>query len=78
MPVLHSGLGWLHADNPLPPPLPGPRPQMLKPFKPAEDRFDGVEVQRSEATGAVIIPEAAAYLECKVEDRMDAGIRVLL
>ncbi|KAI7837260.1 hypothetical protein COHA_008874 [Chlorella ohadii] len=52
--------------------------QMLKPFKPAEDRFDGVEVQRSEATGAVIIPEAAAYLECKVEDRMDAGDHVVL
>lgn len=51
---------------------------MLKPFKPAEDRFEGVEVQRSEATGAVIIPEAAAYLECKVEDRMDAGDHVVL
>lgn len=54
------------------------RLQLLKPFKPAEDRFEGVEVQRSEATGAVIIPEAAAYLECKVEDRMDAGDHVVL
>lgn len=47
--------------------------QMLKPFKPAEDRFAGMEVQRSEATGAVIVPQAAAYLECTVGSRMAAG-----
>ena len=47
--------------------------QMLKPFKPAEDRFAGMEVARSEASGAVIIPDAAAYLECTVAGRMEAG-----
>ena len=47
--------------------------QMLKPFKPAEDRFAGMEVRESEATGAVVIPEAAAFLECSVASRMEAG-----
>ena len=32
--------------------------QLLKPFKPGEDRFAGMEVQQAEATGAVIIPDA--------------------
>ena len=40
--------------------------QMLKPFKPAEDRFAGMEVLESEVTGAAVIPEAAAFLECSV------------
>lgn len=31
------------------------------------------QVLRSEATGAVIIPEAASYLECTVSQRMEAG-----
>ena len=53
-------------------------PQMLKPFKPAEDRFVGVEVQRAEGSGAVVLPEAAAYVECSVSSRMDAGDHVLL
>ncbi len=47
--------------------------QLLKPFKPAEDRFAGMEVETSEATGAVIIPQAASYLECTVASRMEAG-----
>jgi flavin reductase (DIM6/NTAB) family NADH-FMN oxidoreductase RutF len=47
--------------------------QLLKPFKPAEDRFAGMEVEESEANGCVIIPAAAAYLECTVASRMEAG-----
>jgi flavin reductase (DIM6/NTAB) family NADH-FMN oxidoreductase RutF len=47
--------------------------QMLKPFKPAEDRFAGMEVLESEVTGAAVIPEAAAFLECSVASRMEAG-----
>lgn len=47
--------------------------QLIKPFKPAEDRFAGMEVEISEATGAVIIPQSAAYLECTVGQRMEAG-----
>ena len=66
-------------------PPPGPpasppvhRPQLLKPFKPAEDRFAGGEVERSEASGAVIVPQAAAYLECTVASRMEAGDHYVL
>ncbi|KAL4448068.1 hypothetical protein ABPG75_005287 [Micractinium tetrahymenae] len=52
--------------------------RLLKPFKPAEDRFGGMEVLRSEATGAVILPEAASYLECTVSQRMEAGDHYLV
>lgn len=38
--------------------------QMLRPFKPAEDRFEGVEHTESEVSGAPILKDAAAYLEC--------------
>jgi len=47
--------------------------QLLKPFKPAEDRFAGMEVQQAEASGAVVLPQAAAFLECTVASRMEAG-----
>ncbi|GAB4823919.1 hypothetical protein N2152v2_010965 [Parachlorella kessleri] len=47
--------------------------QMLKPFKPGEDRFAGIEVQESEKTGAPILPQAASYLECSVVSRMETG-----
>ena len=53
---------WCCAETP---PRPSPRApstppptlqpvmkQLLKPFKPAEDRFEGMDVQVSEATGA--------------------------
>ena len=46
---------------------------MLKPFAPGEDRFSGLEVEESEATGAVILPDCAAFLECSVDQRMEAG-----
>lgn len=46
---------------------------MLKPFAPGEDRFAGLDVQISEATEAVIIPDCAAFLECSVSQRMEAG-----
>ncbi len=32
-----------------------------------------LQVLRSEANGAVIIPDAASYLECTVSQRMEAG-----
>lgn len=51
----------------------GAMKSMLRPFKPGQDRFEGVEVMESEATGAPILPDAAAYLECKVASRMEAG-----
>ena len=53
--------------------------QLMRPFGPAEDRFAGLEVQRSELSGAAILPAAAAsYLECRVEQRMEAGDHFLV
>ncbi len=46
--------------------------QFLKPFSPGEDRFAGVAVKPS-ATGCPILESALAYLECRVENRMDCG-----
>jgi len=51
---------------------------MLKPFGPGEDRFAGMEVEVAESSGAVIIPQAAAYLECSVGQRMEVGDHWLL
>lgn len=50
----------------------GPMKHFLKPFKPGEDRFEGVEVEETE-NGGLILPEAIAYLECRVKSRMDCG-----
>ncbi len=44
----------------------------LKPFAPGEDRFAGVET-RPAHNGSPILTEALAYLECRVESRMDCG-----
>jgi flavin reductase (DIM6/NTAB) family NADH-FMN oxidoreductase RutF len=47
---------------------------LLKSFAPGEDRFAGIEgVRWSEASGAAIIPQGAAFLECTVASRMEAG-----
>ena len=45
----------------------------LKPFKPGEDRFQGVETEISEASGCPILKDALAYLDCQVENRMECG-----
>jgi flavin reductase (DIM6/NTAB) family NADH-FMN oxidoreductase RutF len=47
--------------------------QMLKPFKPAEPRFEGLDVEKDEQTGCIILKDASAYVACTVKDRMDAG-----
>ncbi len=44
----------------------------LKPFGPGEDRFAGVASQETE-DGAPILNDALAYLECSVQQRMEAG-----
>jgi flavorubredoxin/flavin reductase (DIM6/NTAB) family NADH-FMN oxidoreductase RutF len=44
----------------------------LKPFAPGEDRFAGVNTQEAE-NGCPILSDALAYLECKVENRMECG-----
>jgi flavorubredoxin/flavin reductase (DIM6/NTAB) family NADH-FMN oxidoreductase RutF len=44
----------------------------LKPFKPGEDRFAGIEKDTAE-NGSPILKDALAYLECRVENRMECG-----
>jgi flavin reductase (DIM6/NTAB) family NADH-FMN oxidoreductase RutF len=44
----------------------------LRPFAPGEDRFAGVEIQEA-TNGSPILKDALAYLECRVESRMDCG-----
>jgi len=53
--------------------------QMLKPFKPAEPRFEGLNTDVSEETGAVVLLDSAAYLECTVGNRLEVrnGMRSL-
>jgi len=53
--------------------------QMLKPFKPAEPRFEGLNTDVSEETGAVVLLDGAAYLECTVGNRLEArsGMRTI-
>jgi len=51
--------------------------QFLKPFQPGEDRFQGVETQPA-ANGAPILQAALAYLECRVESRLECGDHWLL
>ena len=49
----------------------------LKPFNPGEDRFVGVSVQSAE-NGSPILSDGLAYLECRVENRMECGDHWLL
>lgn len=47
--------------------------EMVKQFAPGEDRFQNVDVTVSEKSGAMIFDDAAAYVECTVNQRMEAG-----
>lgn len=44
----------------------------LKPFSPGADRLDGIESSLSEQ-GHPVLTEAAAWLECRVANRMECG-----
>ncbi|MBC1191549.1 MAG: flavin reductase family protein [Microcystis sp. M_OC_Ca_00000000_S217Cul] len=44
----------------------------LKRFTPGEDRFANIETTKAE-NGGPILAEALAYLECRVEQRMECG-----
>ena len=50
--------------------------QMLKPFKPAEPRFEGLNTEVSEETGAVVLLDSAAYLACTVKNRLEVRMCV--
>jgi len=44
----------------------------LKPFAPGEDRFAGLETKEAD-NGSPILEDALAYLECRVDNRMECG-----
>ncbi len=44
----------------------------LKPFAPGGDRFEGVATKTAD-NGAPILEESLAYLECRVEQRLECG-----
>ena len=50
----------------------GPMKQFLQPFAPGADRFAGLELEQS-PSGQPVLPEAVAWLECSVKQRMECG-----
>ncbi|MCM1983608.1 diflavin flavoprotein [Lyngbya confervoides] len=44
----------------------------LKPFRPGEDRFEGVDTLETACQG-IALAQALSYLDCKVVSRMDCG-----
>jgi flavin reductase (DIM6/NTAB) family NADH-FMN oxidoreductase RutF len=46
--------------------------QFLQPFSPGSDRFAGLELRNSPA-GQPLLPDALAWLEATVQQRMDCG-----
>ena len=50
----------------------GPMKQFLQPFAPGADRFAGLNLEQSPA-GQPVLPEAVAWLECQVKQRMECG-----
>ena len=55
----------------------GPMKQFLKPFAPGADRFAGLNLEQSPG-GQPILPEALAWLEATVRQRMECGDHWLL
>lgn len=52
--------------------------QLMRVFRPGEDRFEGIDCEDSEVSGCKIIKEGAAYLECTMRDKMEAGDHYVL
>ncbi|CAK6687145.1 Putative diflavin flavoprotein A 3 [Synechococcus sp. CBW1107] len=50
----------------------GPMKQFLQPFPPGADRFAGLELESSPG-GQPVLPEALAWLEARVSQRMECG-----
>jgi flavin reductase (DIM6/NTAB) family NADH-FMN oxidoreductase RutF len=55
----------------------GPMKQFLQPFAPGADRFAGLELEQSPA-GQPVLPEALAWIDCTVKQRMECGDHWLL
>jgi flavin reductase (DIM6/NTAB) family NADH-FMN oxidoreductase RutF/flavodoxin len=69
--LLHSGnhfvLNILQEGSHL-----GLMKHFLKPFSPGEDRFAGIETEETE-NGSPILKNALAYVECRIDNRMECG-----
>lgn len=69
--LLHTGnqfvLNILQEGNHL-----GLMKHFLKPFAPGEDRFAGLSVEEAE-NGCPILKDALAYVECRVDNRIECG-----
>ena len=55
----------------------GPMKQFLQPFSPGADRFAGLDLDTS-PEGQPLLPDALAWLECRVKQRMECGDHWLL
>ncbi len=55
----------------------GPMKQFLQPFEPGADRFAGLQLEAS-PSGQPVLPEALAWLEASVSQRMECGDHWLL
>ena len=55
----------------------GPMKQFLQPFAPGADRFAGLELEHS-PSGQPLLPEALAWLDATVQQRMECGDHWLL
>jgi flavorubredoxin/flavin reductase (DIM6/NTAB) family NADH-FMN oxidoreductase RutF len=55
----------------------GPMKQFLQPFAPGADRFAGLTLDQS-PSGQPLLTEALAWLECRVQQRMECGDHWLL
>eukprot|EP01024_Parvocaulis_polyphysoides_P004206 TRINITY_DN11065_c0_g1_i6.p1 TRINITY_DN11065_c0_g1~~TRINITY_DN11065_c0_g1_i6.p1 ORF type:complete len:321 (-),score=50.35 TRINITY_DN11065_c0_g1_i6:340-1302(-) len=47
--------------------------QLLQPFQPGQERFQGLETSVSESNSCIELSDAVSVLQCKVQDRMEAG-----
>ena len=47
------------------------RKHFMKKFAPAEDRFAGIQVEKTES--GIVLSDSLAYLECRVAQRMECG-----
>ena len=69
--LLHTGdefvLNILHEGKHL-----GLMKHFLKPFAPGEDRFVDVATEETE-NGSPILTDALAYIECRIDNRMECG-----
>lgn len=69
--LLHNGnyfvLNILQEGNHI-----GLMKQFLKPFSPGEDRFAGITIDEAD-NGSPILKDALAYLECRIDNRIECG-----